>query len=773
MATELNLVADLAVILIAAGIFTIISRALKQPLILGYIIAGFLISPHLGLLPAISSVESVNQWSEIGIIFLLFALGLEFSFKKLLKVGSSALTLAGTKCIGMFIVGMIAGPAMGWTTMESIFLGGLLSMSSTTIIIKAYDDLGLKKRPYATLIFGSLVVEDLIAVLLMVLLSTLAVSNKFAGGEMVWSLAKLAFFIILWFLVGIYVIPTALKKARKYLNDEILLIIAIGLCFGMVTLASAVGFSSALGAFVMGSILAETIEGEHIEHLVSGIKDLFGAIFFVSVGMMIDPAIIGAHWGTILIITIVAMSGILVFSTAGALLAGKSLNTAVHSGFTLAQLGEFGFILASLGCSLGVMREFIYPVIIAVSALTTFTTPYMIKAADPVSKWLHKKLPAKVLGILNTSDNDNVSGSMAEKSEWKKLLSAYALRIVLYGVILIALGIGSSLYLEDALTKVFKSISPALVKWIKVVLTIAVMSPFIYGMSIKRGSMQPHIQKLLKEKNSNKWPVLSLMVIRLMLGISVILFVISSSFELKWWGVLLVVVAAVLMFLTLPKFIKFYELENKFMANLNERELERRRNAPVTTSVQEKLAGYDVHIEPFVMSPDSGYIGRKLREMPFRKTCEINIIKIQRGSRSILIPAGDEPVYPYDKLLAVGTGEQLAKLMEMMKGDILDAEAVGFGPASAGGSSAASSANSDSGSANSDSDFVVDTIAVGEGAFLDGKVLRDLSMRASGCMVISILREGDLITNPSAEFRFQSGDLVWLAGQADSCRFFE
>ncbi len=297
MGSELNLVADLAVILIAAGIFTVISRALKQPPILGYIIAGFLVSPHLGLLPSISSVESVEQWSEIGIIFLLFALGLEFSFKKLLKVGSTALITAGTNCIGMFMVGLMLGSTLGWTTMESLFLGGMMSMSSSSVIIKAFNDMGLKKKPYAPLVFGSLIVQDLIAVVLMVLLSTLAVSNKFSGSEMIWNLAKLAFFIILWFLVGIYVIPTLLKRARKYMNDEILLIISIGLCFGMVSLATAVGFSSALGAFVMGSILAETIEGEHIEHLVSGIKDLFGAIFFVSVGMMIDPAVIGEHWG--------------------------------------------------------------------------------------------------------------------------------------------------------------------------------------------------------------------------------------------------------------------------------------------------------------------------------------------------------------------------------------------------------------------------------------------------------------------------------------------
>ena len=754
MGSEINLVTDLAVILIAAGIFTVISKALKQPLILGYIIAGFLVSPHLGLIPAISSIESVNQWSEIGIIFLLFGLGLEFSFKKLLQVGSSALIMAGTIVIGMFTVGITVGQGLGFTTMESLFFGGMLSMSSTAIIVKAYDEMGLKNKPYAQLIFGNLVVEDLIAVVMMVLLSTLAVSNRFSGGEMVWNLAKLGFFIILWFLVGIYVIPSLLKKTRKYLNDEILLIIAIGLCFGMVALASAVGFSSALGAFVMGSLLSETIEGEHIGNLVSGIKNLFGAIFFVSVGMMIDPAVIGEHWGMILIIAVVAMSGILVFSSTGALLAGKSLDTAVHAGFSLAQLGEFSFILASLGCSLGVIREFIYPCIIAVSVLTTFTTPYMIKAADPASRWLHNHLPDRILSKLNTSDEDASKSSKAEKSEWKKFLSSYFLRVILYSVILIALMICSQTFFKSVLTRLLPEDKPSLVNWVNVGITLAVMSPLLYGLSIRRGSQQQHIKKLLEEKDSNKWPLLSLTVLRLLLGIGFVMTLISSNFDLSWWTVLIILAVAYLTFRIAPKYIKFSGLEDRFMANFNAKEMEEKRQAPVTASIREKMAGYDVHLEMVIVSPDSEFIGKGLREMPFRKTTGINIVKIIRGSKSIVIPRGDEPIYPYDKLLAVGTSEQIESFNRVMNKEFTTLEAL---------------KNS---VVEENSDFTVEAVQVCEDSFINGKTLRELCMRDSGCMVLSVLRGDEFITNPKAEFRFEAGDTAWIAGEKDSIHFF-
>ena len=749
MSEEINLVSDLALILIAAGIFTVISRALKQPLILGYIIAGFLISPHLGIFPAITSTESVKQWSELGIIFLLFALGLEFSFKKLLKVGSSALITCGTNCIGMFIVGITVGNALGWTMMESIFLGGLLSMSSTTIIIKTFDDLGLKQKPYAGLVFGVLVVEDLVAVLLMVLLSTLAVSNKFAGAEMVFSLARLAFFLILWFLIGIYVIPILLKKAKKYLNDEIILIISIGLCFGMVSLASLAGFSSALGAFVMGSILAETVEGERIGHLLKGIKDLFGAIFFVSVGMMIDPAIIAEHWGTIIILAIVAVAGILTFATAGTLLAGRGLDTAVHTGFSLAQLGEFGFIIASLGCSLGVMRDFIYPVIITVSVITAFSTPYMIKAADPVSAWLQRVLPASILSKINPPQVPAGISSKAESNAWGQLVKSYAIRVVLYGVILLAILLAAPKLLTGLAETVLPDMSESLRKVLCLVIELVVMTPFLYGLAITNGTINKHASKLLKDKASNRWPILSLLVFRILIGIAFIIAAITSYFQLGGWGILLVIGAGLVVMLTAKlAFKRFSGLEKRFIENFNEKEELEKKKAPVSSSVREIMGQYNIHTAVAEISPDFSYIGKTLREMPFRKHSGVNIIKIQRGSKSIQIPSGDVIIYPHDRLVAVGTDEQIAAFNEILKDNTAESNNI------------------------NETDFTVKARLLDEDSFLSGKTLREIDMRKSGCMIISVLHAGHLITNPGAEYMFHTGDTVWIAGDQASCEWF-
>ena len=743
----MNLVMDLAIIMMAAGVFTVISRALKQPLILGYIVAGFIVGPHLGLFPI--GMESVEQWSEIGIIFLLFATGLEFSFKKLLKVGSSALITAGVKCIGMFAVGLLLGDLLHWTTMESIFLGGLLSMSSTAIIIKAYDEMGLKDRPHSALLFGSMVFEDLIAVLLMVLLSTLAVSNKFAGGEMVMALAKLGFFVVLWFLVGIYLVPLLLKWAHRFLNDEILLIIAIGLCFVMVVFAEGVGFSSALGAFVMGSILAETVEGERIDHLIGGIKDLFGAVFFVSVGMMVDPKVVGEYWLVIIIITIVAMLGILLFSTMGSLITGQGLKNSLHVGFSLAQLGEFAFIIAGLGCSLGVMRDFIYPVIIAVSVITTFTTPYMIKAADPFSDWLCAKLPQSLVSRLEPTKDANKKDSAAAENEWKKLFKQFFIRLLVFGVLLIGLLVVSRNYLNGWITNAFPAWSPTLCGWVAAVATVVAMSPFLIGMVTNGTAVNDSIKLLIKENGNNKWVVASLQIIR----IAIAAFFVAAPFffhlKLAYWAIVIVVVFALaVLWIANRRIVKLSFIEDTFTRNLNEKEKQERAAKPITTSVQDKLADYDVHIEGVEISPAFEYIGKTLREMPFRHVSDVNIIELMRGKQCIRVPRGDERIYPHDILLAVGSTKQIEEFRRIIgENTVSEADYV-------------------------PQEFVVKVIDLDEKSVLAGKSLRDSGMRAAGCMVVSILRGNDFITNPKPDDVLNAGDRIWLAGEKQSCEWY-
>lgn len=748
MSEELSLVTQLAIILIAAGIFTVISKALKQPLILGYIIAGFIVGPGLGIFPQFSEA-SVHEWSELGIIFLLFSLGLEFSFKKLIQVGSAALITAGTKCIGMFVVGIAAGAALHWSTMESIFLGGLLSMSSTTIIIKAYDEMGLKKKPYASLIFGSLVVEDLIAVLLLVLLSTMAVSNKFAGTEMLMAIVKLVFYIVLWFVLGIFLIPTLLKKARKHMTDEILLLSGIGLCFLMVVLANLAGFSSALGAFVMGSLLSSTLEGERIEKLTTSIKDLFGAIFFVSVGMLVDPAIIAQYWPVIIVITLVAMCGILIFSTTGVLLSGKGLDAGVHAGFSLAQLGEFAFIIAGEGVALGVMRSFIYPVIIAVSVVTTFTTPYMIKAADPVSVWLRKHLPIKLLSRIDPPQEQAVASSQAAKSEWTKLIRLYISRVGVYSVVLVGVVLASRSLLPGLSDEFLSNLPDWLTGLLETLVTLAVMSPMLLGLAVNGEDLKSCAVNLLRKEDSYKWPIFALILLRIFLATGFVLSVVMSHFVLKGWTVLLVFIGlAVLILLARGSAHRFTMLEDRFMQNLNEKEEEERLRAPVTSTLRKKMAGYDVMIQSLVVSPDFDMAGKELREMPFRHSSGVNIVKIVRGTHQFPIPSGDFVVMPGDKLLAVGTKEQLAAFSEAMKQHIVKGD-------------------------DSTEDFVVDCVTLNADTPLTGQTLRSANMRASGCMVISVIRGDRDTTNPKPDFKFEEGDKVWIAGLASAVEWYK
>lgn len=574
MQENMHLVSDLALILISAGIMTIIFKLLKQPLVLGYIVAGFIVGPHLDIFPTVMEQTSIQEWSEIGIIFLLFALGLEFSFKKLLKVGSTAIIASLIEIVVMFCVGFLSGYTLGWTYMESIFLGGMLAMSSTTIIIKAFDDMNLKKAKFADITMVILVIQDIVAIVMMVLLSTAAVSQQFSGTEMLYCIAKLAFFMLLWFLVGISIIPTFFRKAKKYINDETLLIISIGLCFGMVAFANYLGFSSALGAFVTGSILSETIEGEHIEKLSKGIKDLFGAIFFVSVGMMVDPHILAEYWGLILIITFIVLFVKALVSAAGVLMAGESLETSLNVGFSLAQIGEFAFIIASLGVSLNVMRPFIYPMIVAVSVITTFTTPYCIKLATPCYRLLDKRLPNKVKDRLDAYSITDYVPKTSNKMSWKKVFTVSLGRIIIFGVCCFAILLFSFKFLHPwALEKFSELVSVGLINSIVCVITLLTASPFLFGIIHQGAKTQEIYSQLWRESKQSRIAIVLWTFMRIFGACVFVIFVLSKFFKFTNWVIVLIAIAVVVFISFSRKILKRYvRIKQNFMHNLNAKE---------------------------------------------------------------------------------------------------------------------------------------------------------------------------------------------------------
>ena len=569
MAENLKLVSDLALILISAGIVTIIFKLLRQPLVLGYIVAGFLVGPHLNIFPTVADIASIEVWSEIGIIFLLFGLGLEFSFKKLFTVGSKAFVTAIIEILSMIAVGVLLGFIMGWGVMESIFLGGMLAMSSTTIIIKAFEDMKLKNEPFVDLTMVVLIIQDVVAVVMMVLLSTAAASKQSAGMEMLMSIVKLIFFLILWFVVGIYVIPTFFKRAKKYINDKTLLIISIGLCFGMVIIANNVGFSSALGAFVIGSILSETIESERIINLTKSIKDLFGAIFFVSVGMMIDPQILVQYWKLILSLVIITLVIKAVVSSSAALVAGATLEDAIKTGFTLSQVGEFAFIIASVGVSLGVMPKHIYPVIIAASVITTFTTPYWIKAASPLYLFLDRKLPASTKAQL---DAYSLLGRKSGNKNWRSIIVSTLPRVLIFFVLSFAVLV----LLFDHLWPFIKElkIGEFLPQWlyntILAVISLILILPFLYGMvRIKQKTRQMYID-MIEENKANTIVVVVWTLFRFILAGFFVFSILVNFFKYTKWVIVLITIAIILLMMFSGHTLRRLSfLENKFMENLN------------------------------------------------------------------------------------------------------------------------------------------------------------------------------------------------------------
>lgn len=726
---------DLAIILVTAGVITVIFKWLKQPLVLGYIVAGFFIGPYFPWFPAVQDADNMHVWSEIGIVFLMFALGLEFSVKKLKKVGGTGAITALTELVIMMVAGFTVGRILGWPSMDCLFLGAMLSISSTTIIIKSFDDLKLKQQKFTSSVTAVLVVEDLIAVLLLVLLSTLSVSKSFNGGELAFSLVKLVFFLVAWFVFGIFLIPTFLRWMRRYTTEETLCVVAVGLCFAMVVMASYAGFSTALGAFMMGSILAETIEADVIHRVVTPIKNLFGAVFFVSVGMMVDPHILVKYLFPILLI---AATVVLIKSSAatlGVILSGKNIKTAIQSGFCFCQIGEFSFIIAGLGLSFGVINPDLYPIIVSVSIVTTFVTPYMIKAANPFYNKVYPKIPQGAKDVLaRYAESSNRAGGQgtAVRNFLKKQFSS----ILLYSIITLAICLLSFSVLKPFLNRTFVTDDGNPSLWgnlLGMVVTLLTIAPFVWALVVRNVSRQ-RIKDLLQDIDYGQAVVIPVLLLRYFLAFFFLGLVISRYVHLAA-GILIVLVVVIVLIITLSRrtVASYRRIEDRFIQNFNSRQ------AQQSFKIPPQLAN-NFYLERIHVSTYSKYAGRRLMDTGFRQDFGINVVSIERADRVIDLPEKDELIMPGDRLSVMGDEDQISRLRAVLdvEPDILIHD-------------------------HSDNELNIYRLKVHSGSPLIGRTIAQSDFQHHyHAMIIAIERGADNMLNPPAGTVFCEDDTIWF-----------
>ena len=734
------LIKDLALILICAGVMTLIFKALKQPLVLGYIVAGFIASPHFAFTPSVIDTASIHVWSDIGVIFLLFALGLEFSFKKIVKVGGPAIIAALTIIFGMIILGFTVGSAFGWSKMDALFLGGMISMSSTTIIYKAFEDLGLAKKKFAGLVMSILILEDILAVVLMVVLSTISVSSTFEGGALVGSIFKLVFYLVLWLVMGIYLIPLILRKIRGLISDETLLVVSLGLCFMMVVIAAKTGFSAAFGAFIMGSVLAETLEAEHIERLVKPVKDLFGAIFFVSVGMMVDPAMIGKYWLPIIIITLTVIIGQATFATLGTLLSGQRLKTALQCGFSLTQIGEFAFIIASLGVALGVTSDFLYPIVVAVSVITIFLTPYMIRLAEPAYGLIYKSLPQKARVFMDNYAEAAEEPVAAKDSAWKVYLGEIGKSIILNGIVSVAIcAVGFSVLL------------PLVTDWIPglwgriitAVIILAVLSPFLRAIIVKKNRSE-EFSRLWEKDVANRAPLVASVAAKYVIAMGFIFYVLARLFHVSVILILLLVliITGIMIFNRWTK-RSARRIEETFTTNLRSREIRDEYLGQKKPEYASDLMDKDLHLVDFDIPAEVPWAGKELKELGFGEKFGVHVVSILRGNKRINIPEAHDRVFPHDRIQVIGT----------------DAGLEAFGAAL----EASRTVRQEDYNAG---EMVLRRLPIGpESPFL-GKTIRESAFRSHWrCLVAGIEKSDGTLHVPDASAPLEDGDTVWIVGE--------
>lgn len=739
------LVKDLALILIVAGIVTVVFKKLKQPLVLGYVMAGFLVSPHMPYTMSVIDRDDISTWGEIGVIFLLFSLGLDFSFKKIMKMGASPIISTCSIVFCMMVLGIVTGHAFGWSRMDSIFLGGMLAMSSTTIIYKAFDDLGLRQQRFAGLVMSVLILEDVLAIVMMVMLSAIANGSSPDGGQMLGSVAKIAFFLILWFVVGIFLIPWMLRSVRKLINNETLLIIALGLCCAMAVLSTQVGFSSAFGAFVMGSILAETIEADRIIKLVEPVKNLFGAVFFVSVGMLVDPQILVEYALPIFILVLVIILGQAVFGTLSFLISGQSLKSAMQCGFSMAQIGEFSFIIASLGLSLGVIGKFLYPVVVAVSVITTFLTPYMIKAATPCYAMLERRMPKKWAATLN---NITLSRRPTHpERKWKSLLVQMARNTVIYSILS-----GAAIFLM--LTFFLPFVRQLLPHWWANaacgVCTLLFIAPFLRAMVMKKNHSE-EFKSLWNENPYNKLPLIFTILVRLVVASAFVFYICNYLTRFTNALMLSIALAAVaLMVISRSLKRRSIKMERMFMQNLRSRDIAAEVMGRKRPLYEGRLLDRDIHIADIDVPENSLWAGKTLRELELRNKYGVHVSSILRGIQRINTPNGDMMVFPGDRLQAIGSDDQLTALSSAMNREIREKDP----------------------EIEKREMKLRQVIINADGAFA-GKTMKESGIRDKfNCMVIGIEEGKENLSPVDPSRKLEKDDIIWIVGEEEDIKRF-
>ncbi|WP_266363480.1 cation:proton antiporter [Tellurirhabdus rosea] len=723
------LIRDLALILGAAALTTLLFKWLRQPVVLGYILAGLLVGPNLPLFPTITDQETIRVWADIGVIVLLFNLGLEFSLKKLAKVGGVASLTGLVEISGMLLLGYLSGQLLGWSLLDSLFLGGIVAISSTTIIFRAFDELGIKTQQFASLVFGLLVVEDLVAILLLVLLSTVAVSHQFFSVEMATAVVKLVFFLVIWFVGGIFLVPSLLGAVRRFMNDETLLVVSLALCLGMVLLVTGAGFSPALGAFMMGSILAETLYVERIEKLLHPIRDLFGAVFFVSVGMLINPTMLVQYAGPIALLTFVVIVGKAFFVTLGALLAGQPLKNSLQTGLSMTQIGEFSFIIATLGLTLKVTAPFLYPIAVAVSALTSFTTPYLIRAALPLYSWLYAQLGKRTQFLLNRYSAD--AQSLSTTSAWRQFFRSLIQTMLINGVFSVGI-----------LMLTWRGLLPFLLRtygdegWVRPavgLLALVALMPFLWALVIKPVKPVPLVPANF-HPNAYRGPLRVLSISRVMVGLMLLAVYANLFFSLT--ALLEILAVLLLLYWGIGKRLPIFYgwVEQRFLLNLHARE----RNLQARPGGS--LRPWDAHLAYVEVAPESPVAGKTLAELALRERHGINIVSIERGRLTKLVPTRQDQLLPGDRLAVIGTDEQLVEFRSSLE----VREPLGEHP---------------------DPEVSLKRFRVEESFELIGQSIRQSGLRErTQGLVVGIERQGKRYLNPESDWVFQAGDLVWLAG---------